>query len=109
LAGALASGHREIRILAVPPGPEGERFRTLARRALPETDLVPAASTADIVFYRERAHLDLTTLPQLGPAGQQAYRQFLADRQVTPHTRVDIGEWQTGLGGASSRRSSAPG
>jgi serine/threonine protein kinase len=109
LAGAPAAGHREIRILAVPPGAEGERFRTLARRALPETDLVPAASTADIVFYREQAHLDLTTLPQLGPAGQQAYRQFLADRQVTPHTRVDIGEWQTGLGGASSLRPSAPG
>jgi hypothetical protein len=93
LTGSRETRHSEIRILAVPPGPEGERFRTLARRAMPETDLVPAASTDDVVFYREQPISDLTALPQLGPAGQKAYCEFLSDRQVSPYSRTDIEDW----------------
>jgi hypothetical protein len=93
LAGSRLSAADEIRILAVPPGPEGEYFRTLVRQALPDQDMVAAASTDDIVFYREQPHVPLASLPQLGPAAQEAYQQLLAPDQLMVHSRADVTEW----------------
>jgi hypothetical protein len=80
-------------ILAVPPGPEGERFRALVRHALPEVPMRPAASTDDIIFYREQPHLCLTDLPQLGPTAREIYQQVLTTEQYSPHNRMDITAW----------------
>jgi serine/threonine protein kinase len=80
-------------ILAVPPGPEGERFRALVRHALPEVTIRAAASTDDIIFYREQPHLCLTDLPQLGPTARETYEQVLATEPFTPHSRTDIAAW----------------
>jgi hypothetical protein len=83
----------ELCVLAVPPGPEGEQFRAMVSRALPDTPLVPAPTTDDIVFYREQPHLTLADLPQLGPAAREVYQQVLASDQPSPHSRFDIVEW----------------
>jgi hypothetical protein len=80
-------------ILAVPPGPEGERFRALVRHALPEVPMRAAGSTDDIIFYREQPHLCLTDLPQLGPAAREVYQQVLATERYSPHSRTDITAW----------------
>jgi serine/threonine protein kinase len=93
LAGARASAADEVCILAVPPGPEGEYFRGLVRRALPDQEMVAAASTDDIVFYREQPSLSVSALPQVGPAAQQAYQEVLTGEQGTPHSRGDITDW----------------
>src|SRR5262249_39367614 len=77
LAGSRLAPANEFCVLAVPPGPEGEYFRGLVRQALPDRSLVPAASTDDIVFYREVPRLPLAALPQLGPAAEDAYRRAL--------------------------------
>jgi hypothetical protein len=55
--------------------------------------MVPAASTDDIVFYREVLSLPLTALPQMGAAAAEVYRQFLTGDQLTPHSRTDITSW----------------
>ncbi len=73
----------EICVLAAPPGPAGDRFRELARSALPDVEFTPAASEDDILFYREISHLPLAELEQLGPLGQDAYRQ---DQSRPPRT-----------------------
>lgn len=88
----------EICILAAPPGPVGECFRDLARRALPDVDMVAAAGTDDIVFYRELAHQRLSDLEQLGPLGYEAYRQIVTLKDLTPHSRTDIVEWRAAGG-----------
>ncbi len=93
LAGARLDPDSELCIVAVPAGAEGDYFRTLVGQALPDRPLVPAASTDDIVFYREVPHLPLASLPQLGPAAEQAYRQFLDADQFPPHSRMDITNW----------------
>jgi serine/threonine protein kinase len=93
LAGSGCSPDDELNILAVPPGPEGEHFRALVQRAVPEQTMVPAASTDDIVFYREVLSLPLTALPQMGAAAAEVYRQFLTGDQLTPHSRTDITSW----------------
>jgi len=80
----------EFSILAVPPGPEGERFRALVKHALPDVPMRSAASTDDIVFYREQSVASLNNLPQMGPAAQELYHQVLKTAQFGPHSRVDI-------------------
>jgi hypothetical protein len=99
LAGSRLAPEDELNILAVPPGPEGEYFRSLVQQALPDQTLVQAPSTDDIVFYRELQALSLTALPQMGPAAAEVYKQFLTGNQLTPHSRTDINDWLPPLGG----------
>jgi hypothetical protein len=81
----------EICLLAVPPGPHEARFRELAHKAIPNVELVPAASGDDVIFYREETQFPLTDLDHLGPEIQKVYRQMSTDN-LTPHTRTDI-DW----------------
>jgi hypothetical protein len=93
LGGAQRGARREFSILAVPSGPEGERFRALVQHALPEVPMAAAASTDDIVFYRERSHFNLTDLPQMGALARTMYEQILASESFGPHSRADIVAW----------------
>ncbi len=93
LASLRSAGRQGFCILAVPPGPEGERFRALVRHALPDVPMRAAASTDDIIFYREQPHLCLTDIPQLGPAAREIYQQVLTTEQYSPHSRTDITAW----------------
>jgi serine/threonine protein kinase len=81
---------REFNILAVPPGLEGERFRALVKHALPDVPMHAAASTDDIVFYREQALASLDDLPQLGQAAREQYQEVVATSPFGPHSRSDI-------------------
>jgi hypothetical protein len=81
---------REFNILAVPPGPEGERFRALVKHALPDVPMQTAASTDDIVFYCEQSIPDLDELPQMSPAAQEKYNRILSTALFGPHSRIDI-------------------
>jgi serine/threonine protein kinase len=90
LSSSRQAGRQELCILAAPADPEGERFRALVRRALPETRLLVAASTDDILFYREHPQVMLTELPQMGPAAREVYQQVLATEPLSPHSRSDI-------------------
>jgi hypothetical protein len=94
LAGLGRGLGREVCILAVPPGPEGERFRALVRHALPEVPFLAATSKDDIVFYREHSDVVLSELPQLSPAAKEMYHQVLATEAFGPHSRTDIIAWQ---------------
>jgi hypothetical protein len=98
LAGPDLAPEDELTILAVPPGAEGEHFRRLVRQALPDEELAPAPSTDDIIFYREVLDLPLKSLPQMGQAATEVYKQFLTGDQLTPHSRTDITAWQAGAG-----------
>jgi hypothetical protein len=93
LACSLGARRPSFCILAVPPGPEGERFRALVRRALPDVTMRAATSTDDIIFYREQPHLSLTDLPQMGPAAREIYQKVLTTEQYSPHSRIDITAW----------------
>jgi hypothetical protein len=94
LMGPRDARRAEVQVLAAPPGPSEERFRDLARRALPETNLVAAASADDIALYRELPRLPISALEQLGSAGLEAYRQLTTVENFTPHSRTDIPEWE---------------
>jgi hypothetical protein len=96
LAGGARQARKELSLLAVPVGPEGERFRTLVRQALPETHMLEAVSPDDIVFYREQQNILLAELPQLGSAAREIYSQFLATSQFGPHSREDMAAWHQG-------------
>jgi hypothetical protein len=93
LARSLGSNPNEVALVAVPAGKSeatGQRLRDLAQKALPTAEQVRTAANDDLVVYREVAHVPLGELKQLGPAGQEAYRQMLALDSFTPHTRNDI-------------------
>ncbi len=85
---SLAPG--ELCVLATPPGPASERFRTIAQKALGEKEVNHAVSRDDILVYRERTNLALTDLEQMGPLGQNAYQQMSATENFTPHSRIDV-------------------
>jgi serine/threonine protein kinase len=93
LAGSTSAGRQGFCILAVPAGPEGERFRALVRHALPEVPMRAAVSMDDIIFYREQSQICLADLPQLGPAAREVYQQVLTTEQYSPHSRIDITAW----------------
>jgi hypothetical protein len=80
----------EVCLVAAPPGPAGDRFRDLVRRACPAAEFADAADADDIVVYRERPSLPLGGLEQLGPAAREAYRQMTASENFTPHARADV-------------------
>ncbi len=84
----------EVRVVALPPGPLGEQFKSHARQALRDADPVFADSGDDIVFYREWPRLPLSSLKLLGTSGEEVYRQMAASEAFPPHTRSDVGEWQ---------------
>jgi serine/threonine protein kinase len=83
---------QEINVLAVPPGPAGDRFRELAGTVLASVDLTAAPLPDDICFYREYPQLDMADLPQLGEFAREAYVQMAA-ADHPPHTRIDV-PWQ---------------
>jgi hypothetical protein len=91
LAGAAEGS--EFHVLTLPAGPSGEKLGAHARRAMKDSDLVVAAGTDDILFYRENPNLSLKNLPQLGPKFQQAYQEMSAQQNFTPHSREDITHW----------------
>jgi serine/threonine protein kinase len=80
----------ELAVMAVPDGPAGERFRTVACEALPDVELHHGGSAGDVLLYRERSNLALAELEQLGPLGRDAYLQMTANDHFTPHTRLDV-------------------
>jgi hypothetical protein len=92
LGGAAAA--RELCILAAPPGVAETTLRQLLKEQVDERadpmELRPAVSDPDeILLYRERP-LRLNDLEQLGPLGQEAYRQMSAGDHFTPHSRCDV-------------------
>jgi hypothetical protein len=80
----------ELCVLATPPGQASERFREAVQRVLPDVEVVPAESTDEVLFYRERLNLSLADLEQLGSLGRDAYTQMTATDHFTPHTRTDV-------------------
>jgi hypothetical protein len=84
----------EITILSTPDTQSGGKLRQLAQQAVPDSDLVEADSSDDIVFYRERFQMLLSELEQLGPLGYEAYRQVGMVDHFTPHSRTDIAQWR---------------
>ncbi|HWG43896.1 MAG TPA: tubulin-like doman-containing protein [Gemmataceae bacterium] len=80
----------ELCVLATPSGPAGDHFHDLAVQALPDVEWHSAPGDEDIVLYRELANLPLSDLPQVGPLGQDAYRQMSAAEHFTPHCRGDV-------------------
>jgi hypothetical protein len=85
----------ETFVLSVPAGSGGQEFRDLTRQVPGVPRMVDATAPPDeITFYREYNQLSLAELEQYGPAAQEAYRKLLAQEYLTPHSRVDITEWQ---------------
>jgi serine/threonine protein kinase len=80
----------EVSVLATPPGEAGDQLRELIKKALPETELHLAPSDDDLLIYRELTNLPLSELEQLGPLGQDAYRQMTSAENFTPHSRSDV-------------------
>ena len=82
----------EINVLAVPPGPAGDLFRSMAAKVLPSVDLASAPLPGDICFYREYPQLELAKLPHLGGYGLEAFQQ-MTTTEHSPQSRTDV-PWQ---------------
>jgi hypothetical protein len=87
-----AASLTELCVLAVPAGPQEERFREMARRAIADAELMAAPSPDDVVFYREETQLPLSKLEQMSQEFQRIYRQMGTSEHFTPHSRTDV-EW----------------
>ena len=92
----LVKAGTRLDLLAVPPGIGGAEFLRLVTDAVPGAELLPAESPDEVVFYRERAGLTVTDLPQFGPAAKAAY-EALKDGDHAPHSRGDVA-WKPAMG-----------
>jgi serine/threonine protein kinase len=90
LASTPKAGHGvEIAVMALPAGPNGDRFRRLALDALPDENIVPTVSPDDIVIYREKPALTSADLPHLTSLGREAADHAVKE-QLPPHARFDV-------------------
>jgi len=80
----------EMCLLATPSDPSSTIFRQRAAEVLKDVELQAVPNSQDVVFYRELNHMALSDLEQLGPVGQDAYRQMTTTENFTPHTRIDV-------------------
>jgi hypothetical protein len=90
LAGPRPKAGTEFCLLAAPAGPAGDRFRALARQALPDVLWTEAITPDDLVFYREAPIARLADLPHLGPQAREAVGQFTTQEGTSPHARGDV-------------------
>ena len=75
--------------MALPAGPNGDRFRRLAQDALPDENVVPTVSPDEIVIYREKPALTPADLPHLTSLGREA-ADHAQKEQAPPHARFDV-------------------
>jgi len=80
---------QELCVLALPPGENGERLREMVIQTVGEIDYTLAPMPDDIVVYREIPALELSSLPQLGNVGRDAYKSMKTGDHP-PHTRIDV-------------------
>ena len=93
--GLMVTGeHEELQLVALPQTPTTEALRALTQKALNDRELHFAESTDEIVFYREQLHTTLTTLRHLSRQAKDAYDQLAKNPVTTPHSRIDITDWQ---------------
>ncbi|MFO0849501.1 MAG: tubulin-like doman-containing protein [Gemmataceae bacterium] len=85
----VAGRPAEVAVLAVPPGPAGDRVAALAAAACPGVSFTPARSSDDILIVRECPRVPLTALPQLGDDAREAYLAQQAT-DFPPHARADV-------------------
>jgi serine/threonine protein kinase len=93
LIGPNATSRTELCVFACPSGPNEGKLRDLASRAVPEAELIPCATTHDIIVYREEARLPIDKVTLLGATGHEAYNQANVAENFTTHTRTDIEKW----------------
>jgi hypothetical protein len=80
-----------ITVLGTPAGPGGEQLRQMADQGFPADDKTVFAATPDeVTIYREYPFVQLSALPQFGPAWESAY---LSPPDGSPHARLDVTQW----------------
>jgi hypothetical protein len=94
LVGPGPWSRQQVVVVACPPGPAGEPLRQIAAHALPADEPIHTTDLPDeLTVYREYPAVPLTTLPQLGPTWEAAYKAFQDATQCSPHTRFDVAKW----------------
>jgi hypothetical protein len=84
----------EAVILAGPPMDSDGPLRALAENVLPERPAAYVPVADEIAIYREFCRVALSSLPQLGPIGEDAYNDALDAQGGSPHCRTDVQSWQ---------------
>jgi serine/threonine protein kinase len=84
---------QEVCILAVPDGETSKPFQKAAGTALPGKPLDFTTSAEEILVFREWPRFPFTSLPQLGPMGEEAYNQMQQAAPGLAHSRSDVGQW----------------
>ncbi len=85
---------QEICVLAAPEGDGDPSFQKVAGQAIPGKALDFTTSTEEVLVYREWPRFPFTSLPQIGPMFEDAYKQMQQTGPGLAHSRNDIGQWQ---------------
>ncbi|MCS7269594.1 MAG: protein kinase [Gemmataceae bacterium] len=85
----------ELLLFACPPGPLGSTLRELAMELLPPDGLLLADLEDEWLLYREWSGLPWETLPHCTAEAMQAYRLWQEQCETSPHSRIDVTDWQS--------------
>lgn len=91
--GGPSARKSEFGLVLFPRDPAGQKVDTLLRETVPSAHRVTATRNDEIVFFREVTNLPTSSVEQLGPVAQEAYRQRLALDPTSLHSREDIPDW----------------
>lgn len=83
----------EFCIFAVPPSEDEGLLRKLAEGALSRTRITAATSFDEIVLYREQLQTSPLENKSFARKAKEAYSEAHSSDSFTPHTRIDIPEW----------------
>jgi hypothetical protein len=84
----------ETSVVLVPEEPAAPKLVELAQGELPDAEVTVGPKADDIIVFRAIHGWTWQQLPNLGPQAQEAYRERLAARHFSPHSRMDITDWQ---------------
>ncbi|MCS7023121.1 MAG: hypothetical protein NZU63_14990, partial [Gemmataceae bacterium] len=85
----------ELLLFACPPGPQGKVLRDLTRQFLPSNRYLLVDLADEWLVYREWSGLPWRALPQCNTEALQAYLRWQEYCQTSPHSRIDVTDWQS--------------
>jgi hypothetical protein len=93
IAEGAQAKEKELALVACPAGAADPRFLALVETAMPGAQM-NCGPADEIVIYRELENLTCPDFEQAGPEAEEAYQQMMKVAHFTPHSRIDIKEWQ---------------
>jgi eukaryotic-like serine/threonine-protein kinase len=79
--------------LLIPASEAGKAYGDVAKKAVPNLQVLRVAGQADLMFCREQGYLSVEDMEQVFRACRSAYEETAVVPSASPHARFDVTDW----------------